>query len=546
MNRSLQNKAARDLSIIAAAVLIVQIPFLDKPFHIDDTVTLKSAAQVLRHPLRPYDFTINWYGTELPQFNSAKNPPLNFYYAAAAIRLFGASERALHLCYIPFALAAAFFVYMLARRVVRWPLIWTLWFVATPCFAVSATSLMLDVQMLVYFAGSVACFCAAAERRSWALAILAGVLGGLAAVTKYNALSLFPLFIVGALVWGHNDRQRAKLLLAPPMLMLVPFLLWCLHGWIFWGTPHFVDASHYMWAERMRPRPLALQFIAFFSFASGCVLLPILAMLRGLQGERAVCAAAVCAGVVMALIARGLDAGYSAVHCVVVAAFVSSSVWGLATALRTALRMGTPTGWMLGLWLAGFAVFDAFLAWTVAGRFILPLAPVLVILLGRWWEERFPKSRHLAAVGWAAAMLVSLCLCRADMRHAQAHRGFARMVLAQYGHKPGRLFFTGNWGFQYYMEKGGARALDVCRPAIRPGDWLVVPSLASNPDPPPELKPFLKKQDRTLVRNSAVHLMNPLVRAGYYSHRWGLLPYWVAPRVPNEVFTVYAVAARRE
>jgi hypothetical protein len=42
------------------------------------------------------------------------------------------------------------------------------------------------------------------------------------------------------------------------------------------------------------------------------------------------------------------------------------------------------------------------------------------------------------------------------------------------------MWFEGHWGFQYYMEEGGARPVDFKHPELKPGDGIAIASNNTN------------------------------------------------------------------
>src|SRR6266566_5353229 len=63
-------------------------PFLNKAFHIDDTLFLRAAQQIQKHPADFYGFNMNWYGTTMPMVQNFDNPPLASYYIALLASIF--------------------------------------------------------------------------------------------------------------------------------------------------------------------------------------------------------------------------------------------------------------------------------------------------------------------------------------------------------------------------------------------------------------------------------------------------------------------------
>jgi len=104
-----------------ATALLLLIPFLWKPFHIDDAFWLAVAARIAEFPLAPYDFAFNWSGTPLPIWRTNLHPPLHGYGLAAIRGLFGSGEFAAHAALLPRALFAAFCAGTVAKRLSKNP-----------------------------------------------------------------------------------------------------------------------------------------------------------------------------------------------------------------------------------------------------------------------------------------------------------------------------------------------------------------------------------------------------------------------------------------
>lgn len=130
--------------------LALLLPFLGKPFHLDDPVYLAMARQVGAHHLHPYDFLLNWYGKPLPMWRIMLNPPGLGYLLAPPTRLLGEREVLLHAVFLVFPLVAVQSAYDIARRFTARAELAVLLFATAPLFAVSATTLMADVPALAF------------------------------------------------------------------------------------------------------------------------------------------------------------------------------------------------------------------------------------------------------------------------------------------------------------------------------------------------------------------------------------------------------------
>ncbi len=139
--------------IALALFTVADLPFLTKPFHIDDPVYLWVARQIQSRPLDFYGFTVNWYGTAESVAEVMQNPPLTSYYVALAALVGGWGEVAIHLAMLLPALGVILGTFRLARTLDADPLISVLLLAFTPAFLVSATTVMSDVLALCLWGG---------------------------------------------------------------------------------------------------------------------------------------------------------------------------------------------------------------------------------------------------------------------------------------------------------------------------------------------------------------------------------------------------------
>src|SRR5688572_8954697 len=77
--------AANPRLIVTLACLLLLVPFVTKPLHVDDPMYVWAAEHILTQPLDPYGFAVNWGSTLEPMPDAMKNPPLVCYYLAGAM-----------------------------------------------------------------------------------------------------------------------------------------------------------------------------------------------------------------------------------------------------------------------------------------------------------------------------------------------------------------------------------------------------------------------------------------------------------------------------
>src|SRR5438046_4790284 len=134
--------------LLAALTVLCLVPFSGRAFHIDDTLFIWAAQNIIKHPFNPYGFQLIWDSTQVRMSEVTQNPPLASYYMALAGRVVGWSERALHLAFLLPTLALVLGMYLLAQKFTRSPLLVAFATLLTPGLLVSVSSTMCDPMML--------------------------------------------------------------------------------------------------------------------------------------------------------------------------------------------------------------------------------------------------------------------------------------------------------------------------------------------------------------------------------------------------------------
>jgi len=526
---------------VTLVVLAALVPFLAKPFNIDEPLFVWTARQIQMHPGNPYGFDVNWYGREMPMSVVTYNPPLACYYLALAAKILGWSEAGLHAAFLLPALAVIWGTYRLARRLCRWPLLAAFATLFTPVFLVSAMTVMCDVLMLAFWIWAVLLWLEGMERNHfWKLAA-AGLLIGLAALTKYYGACLIPLLAAYSLI----DKRRLGWW---AIHLLIPVAMLCVYQLAsrsLYGHPLFTNAIDSATSiKRMYGFSRMAVAVTGLTFTGGCLavaffFVPLLWRTQVLAGFTA--GAIVLA--TMLYLAGALFENYPFFQAdteptmeaqIVLWAVVGA--WVLALAAADIWSARDPRSWLLVLWVFGTFLFTTAFSQFVNGRSILPMAPAVGILLIRRLE-RSPvvneKTRARAGtVCLTLGALFALLVARADFRLATAVRQCAQQTCVRYGHTQTILWFQGHWGFQYYMEAFGASALEFGHSSLKAGDMLVIPANNTNIRPPrPE--EIASYEMIVVVGPHLLTTMNLTMGAGFYASAIGPLPF-VFGRVPPE------------
>jgi len=525
------------LGVILA--LVVGVPFLDKPFHIDDTVVLRVAEQITRDPLRPFSADINWFGDPRPIFRETTNPPFVSYWVAPAVAAFGFSEVPIHLAMLAFLVVLGVATAWLSRRFAggsAWPVLFVM---LSPAVVVS-NNVMRDVALAALSAAAAALFVAGVDRRRWPLALAGGLVVGLAILSKYSGVVLLPALAAYALL---QRRGRYALWLLAPVGMLG---LWCLQNQLVHGRVHL----EYLMAERRGTLPWQDRFYAALVIVGACLFL-VPALVVG-AGRRAWVWLAVGAAVAAALALLGARLHNQAavgwqygLWVTTGAALVFMVLVPALAAAPGALSRREGDGadhLFLALWAGGVLAFAVFFVMFQAVRHVIPaIAPLalLAVRLLRRPEARTRLLPILLGVLLAAQAVIAFMVAAGDYQYAGTYRRFARE--AQRLQRPGReVWFMGNWGWQRYALSAGYTLLAAHGRRPRPGEWIIIPDRVHK-GPVPEGLPLEFVWEKTYRGRIPIHTMDGYIGASFYAVTGRNVPYRFTRQRDLETFRIFRV-----
>jgi 4-amino-4-deoxy-L-arabinose transferase-like glycosyltransferase len=533
---------------LALTLLVVAAlgPFLTKPFNIDDPLFIWVAHQIQAHPGDPYGFDVNWYASMSPMWMQTENPPLASYYIALVAAILGWSELALHSAFLLPALAVILGTYRLARRFCEWPALAASATLFTPVFWVSSTTVMCDVLMLAFWVWAVVLWVEGMEQNSFWQLPGAGLLIALSALTKYYGVCLIPLLAAYSLI----DKRRFGRWAA---CLLIPLAALCAYQWLtreLYGQAMLSKAVGFTSSAReiVHSSHFASSLTAL-TFTGGCLAVaiffaPLLWRVRALM---LFAASAILIAVAVYFQNGMLRANSPLSGAAQMFAEMQTVFWAvggvgvLALAATDILKRRDAHAWLLALWVFGTFLFATFFNWTVNGRSILPMTPVMGILLARRLGETALAGREIWTRGVAVCLAISAALAffvaRSDFLLATAVRQSARETFAKYGGARSVFWYEGHWGFQYYMDLMGAAGLDLKHPALKAGDTVAMPvhnSFIFQPTPEmADVREVIAAQGPRLLTTWSED-----VGAGFYSSVPGPMPFAFG-QVPPEKVAVY-------
>ncbi|WKZ33607.1 MAG: glycosyltransferase family 39 protein [Thermodesulfobacteriota bacterium] len=516
------------LIIVSLAAVLPLLPFIDKAFHVDDTLFVWTARHILENPWDFYGFTGNWWSYESAAHDFIKNPPLTSYYIAFIALFTGFSERALHVAFLVPALFAALGAYVLALRFTKMPLAAALAAVATPAFLVSSTSLMCDVMLLAFWNWAIVFWIRGLDRGRGLDLAIGGVLIALAALTKYFGVSLIPLLAAYSVFHGKKG-FKALAYLFIPVAALAGYQSYTN---FMYGRGLLLDAAGYATGATGGSRGITAEkaFIGVV-FTGGSVLMALFLLPSVLGLRAALIGLALAAAGAAYVYGKGIiggialfEPGFGWGYIAQIAAYWAAGAGILLLAISDLVKRRDAASALLFLWIAGTFVFAVFVNWTINARSILPMVPAAAILAVRAAEGKNLMRVYIPLV---PALALSFFIAWADYAFAENARAAAKSISDKYSGM-GKLWFQGHWGFQYYMEKKGAFPIDVRKSTVAGGSLLAFPLTNSG------LRAFPDGLDRMLLDEYVfpAELLATTASgtgAGFYSSLWGPVPFMLFP-----------------
>src|SRR3989338_4391086 len=153
------NKIRRDLLFLIIFTLILTVPFINKPFHIDAPAFIAPYKTIFKTPFNPYGFSESFQGQQVDFFKNMPHPPFISYFISLIIYFSGgASEIIIHTFFFLFPLIAVISMYFISKTATENPLIPTVLLLITPVFLVESSQVTSDMPFLALLLFSIATY----------------------------------------------------------------------------------------------------------------------------------------------------------------------------------------------------------------------------------------------------------------------------------------------------------------------------------------------------------------------------------------------------
>lgn len=503
---------------------VLFLPFMNKAISGDSIFYIYSARQILKTPLKPFDFQINCAEKNYLGWDVANNPPLISYFLAGIIKIFGENEKVFHLIFFCFALFSVIGIYFLSNELKINPFFSTLLLIASPAFFVNATDIMLDIPLLAFSLCGIY-FCIKEKLLGW-------VLLGFAVLIKFVALINLGVVFIWFLLNKTLKKNIGFFII--PILFLVA---WSLHNNLIYNELQILKKSV----------SVGLSFglvkeIPLLTYIGGAFVFPLSILWVGCQLKKNAVWLFLVVFVVGTLFFNLI--GYAKLQNFLFGLFISSAIL-LFFVFICALKKSDgqiPHQEIIFLvgWFFLYLIFFVSISAIIAVRYLLLLLPAAIMIFVKMSEELLVKKVFLT-ITVIAGIILSLFLAHSDYILANSYRDIANYLKLNY---IGEIYFRGDMsfrGFQYYMEKNSFVCIDNENINNLSESYLVT-SVFSLPQ---KLNPEIEKdkkfiEEKYVLTKNPFRTMNPSANAGFHLNLYGLLPYSFS-RMPLEKFTIYKI-----
>jgi len=507
-----------------------------KAAHIDDGAHLAIARHILADPLHPMRGVVFW-GAHPEPIHALNQPHLFFYVLAGALAISGGSLVAAHLALALTVLPGLLAFHALAlhlfgegARGKRW-LATALVFLG-PGF-LPGQNLMCDAPLVSLTCVALWALVTAQGERTRQRLVIAGIALGLACLVKYTALALLPLVMIDARI--SRDVRR----LAPMWIALAFLAAYSAFNVFDYGGVHVLERHPGGVGDFSLLARVGVTFAraALFVLTLGAIAFAPFAPKTTTRTWAMLTVAFVVLVVATRIVAsvgplEMRDEPWAVT--LLRTAFFLSGVLALVRLSRSVV-LGDRSDVLLLSAFVLVAVFVVVLSPFVAVRHALLVLPPLTLLLLRRADVSDLRAVTLAA------LVTTLGLAVATSDRVQA--GVYRETGARYRERsatPGRTWFVGHWGWQWYAEGAGLSAYDPGVSVLTPGDALIRPALVDAQPIDPADEACLEVEDERVVPAGATAIARTITtRQGYYAV-WQGLPYGPSDE-PLERFTTYRV-----
>jgi hypothetical protein len=507
------------LGVLIALCLLA--PFYDKAFTIDDYLFLRQAQQALVDPLHPSNLTVVWIDNVPVSASGGTlvSGPVTAYLLVPSV-LAGGNELLAHLVVAILFCAAILATVSLARRLglsARESCLAGVLLAATPAALAMASTSMPDVPaMALGIIGLERLIAWRENRRAWE-GIAASVFLALAVLTRVHCVLLLGVGMAFLTVRPGQPLSPRHLLRDAKRFAPLGGALAVYGLVLFLVTDHsqgisdrleLAESITHLWTIPGNLLAFGTNWVLTLPLA-----LPWLILQRHHWRRICLLALPIVAVSAVTIVQPGTPPWVLPV--------CTLGFLALADVLVDALGRADRVQMVLGLWLLvplPTVIYDH-----TPSKYHLVAAPAVALLIARSLPLKRLSGVVVAGFTVIAGLLLGVLIVHADATLAGLGRSAVEELIVPRVARGERVWFAGRWGFQWYAEQAGARPVALTPPFPGRGDIVVQSSVEQCK----VLKEFPHRELLQRISHSSPggRVMSMPDGAGFYSSRWGYLPW---------------------
>ncbi len=535
-----KSRKRREVALAFFLPIVLLAPFVNRAFNIDEPMFIWTAQQIVKNPFDYFGGYVERNKELEPMYLYNQNPPGFSYVLAVFGAMGGWSEPVMRLASLLAAGLCGLGTYLVASRFTDRPMLASAATVLTPAFLVSGATVMTDVALVACYVWSMYAGARWVEtgRAGW----LAGtvVLISIAGLMKYYGVTAAGLVVVYALMKRVKPGPWLAAFVVP-VLVLAAFFWW---SWRLYGVNLLTIAADVAQDTNVRSGDaLWYREIVAAVFVGGCFA-PIAFFAPRYMRPLALLAAMAIAVAAATPVIReysmlqlelGTPTPYAwsmRLHLGAMALLGVLLVW---LPVQDLLKKRDAASVVLSLWVLGALVFTTYINHLINARTLLPMVPALAILMARNVRATGAATGFRRAISFAplaSGAVLSMWVLLGDYAVAENGRYSAREAAKRAAADGVQLYYSGLWGFQYYVQLEGARVFQVegdgwgdeLHVRMQHGDLIAVSSDGRERWRPAPGE-FEDAAFFAYPNRFGVATYHSADECGFYSHLAGILPY---------------------
>lgn len=547
--------------VLAVISITLLLPFTGKAFHIDEVFYLVYGKYLRENPFQPFLFQY-FSGTHQfdNTFNLTHTPLAGYINAIVYFVIPAAGEFVFHTIYVFFFVLLIISFYSFSCHFVRYAFVWSLLLTVSPAVFVTGQSIYPDLSPLSFAVSGLAVF-SSNRHNVWR--------NGMSSLLLIIAWMLaYPMFIFTLLSPLADYRKGQKGTSYIPFLVST-FFFFIFSSWtvISIGYPHFLLS--FKGSLVVEPSYL-MNVVSFLCNLGGCVVFPLFILVWFIvTGNLWISAAVIISTVLISMFLPRSENWVS--FFVLTPLFLSTGLLLLLSLLnmfrgfRFGIQMFSTTDnnfsfffsryqdILIVSWVVLFTLVNIFMVAFGTVRYIVPLVPPFILIIGRTIElASFSKRifRIIVALLILTTFGLSMFLSVSDYFFANCYRNFFQhKIFEQIKRGMGTIYLVGKFGFRYYGGELYNYSFYHSDTVLREGDIVIHPRYCGEP-----LQVVIKAEDHNrLIKLTTISCDSRLPlrmvqydgQAGFYCSLVGHLPYIIS-NGPLEEFSVYLVTDRAQ